>query len=276
MVGRVWLISNVYGDLNVEDSLIRDIISWRFDPATEKEFEKLGFPKDTVQVPLFGSRHQKYKITSPEGLEMQYTKMVAKGCSVRNHFYTIMKNYQLKDTDLVIYFDGDKQIDYNDALKIAEKLKTNDFVLSRRENISGISDDRFLVEKFENSFIEDHFSIELPDIQCGCWGLTGKHLKRIYKSLNAEGFEIELDLTACSLEAGIRPEYIDIKVRSPSATTFKSSEDHLTKLVFLMNKFKINQTQLIEKSQVFARKNKQLPMDYTKYFSYSQVNNLTF
>ena len=275
MAKKIWLISNVYGDLEQENQAMQNIMKWRFESITEEKFERIGFARDCIQIPIIGSRTQKYQLITPSGLILPYTKMVAKGCSILNHFDTILKSkYELADDDLIIYFDGDGQIDYNQTIKIAEKLETCDFVLSDRSENLGISNERSLVEKFENSFIEDKFSIELSDVQCGCWGLSGKHLKKIFKMLNSEGFEIELDLTICSLEAGVAPLYVPISVKPAVNSEFKANEDHLAKLLYLMKKFNISQTTLIEKSMVFVRKHRELPNTYSKYFTYDVIHRV--
>jgi len=267
MTNNVWLLSNVYGKLDEENILIKEIIKWRFDEKTEEEFRKIGIDKENIQLPLIGSRSQKYQLMSPEGLILPYSKMVAKGCAIRNNFFSLLNNFKIDDDDFVIYFDGDGQINHNQIFKIIVALKENKFVLCNRSSKKGISDERYLVEKFENSFIEDSYSVSLPDAQCGCWGLKGNHLKTIYSLLSAEGFEIELDLIICSLEVGVKPHFVDIELIEVKNddTTYKT-EDNVRKLVYLMKKFNIKTSDLIDKTQIFASRFKPLPLSYTQLF----------
>lgn len=276
-IDKVWLLSNAYDrDLSIEDERIKEIMKWRFRGETESAFEEIGVPKEKIQPPLIASRQQTYQLVSPEGLTLPYTKMVAKGCSVRNNLFTLINSYKLGDNDVVVYFDGDGQVDFNHVVEIVKGLKENELILSKRVGNPGISDGRVLVEKFENSFVEDEFSIVLPDAQCGCWGLRGKLLKAIYGLLSAEGFEIELDILICSLKKGVKPCFVDIELNSTGTidTTYVATEDDLTKLHYLMKIFGADQVGLLEKSQVFAKQQEPLPQEYTKLFTYDKIKRL--
>jgi len=216
MVGRVWILSNVYDKSEEEENKrSKRIMKWRFNEETEKEFEQLGIKKEQVPTPIIASRAQKYQLLTPEGLILPYSGMVAKGCAIRNNFHFIRKNFDLKDDDMVIYLDGDGQVNPNEVFKVVKALAGCNLVLTNRGKNSGIPDERRLIEKFENSIIENKFSVKLVDAQSGCWGLTGKVLNEIYDSLDATGFEIELDILISSLEKGINPTFVNIDIKSP-------------------------------------------------------------
>jgi|GEM_PF-3955703 len=274
----VWTISNVYGRLEEEKARMKALIEWRYAPETEKKFTGLGFKSEEIQLPLINSRLDEFTLTSSEtGKTFRYSKMVAKGVAILNKFHRLIKKYSIADDDHIIYLDGDGQIHTNHVFNILGGLKTGPFVAGKRIGEQGIPESRIKQERFENSFVEEHFGVQLPDVQCGCWGVTGKHLKDIYPHLNAEGFEVELDVMICSLQKGVTPVFVDISVIPPSVpSTYRTGEDDERKLAYLMNRFKIGFPQLLEKSQQFAAKHGPLPSEYVTIFSSPIIKDIKF
>lgn len=278
MSGRIFIISTVYAhDRDAEKKNHKRITEWRWKSETENDFLELGYDKTDVYPPFIASRDDKFTLISAEGNVLPYSRMVAKGCALRNKFININKRHApFKDTDIILYFDGDGQIQESHLFSITNKLKEADFVLSCRGKNFGVSNQRLYIELFENFLISSKTRIFLPDAQCGCWGFKAKYIPKLINFLSAEGFEIELDLLIFFLSNKIKPQYISVDVRAPEAgTTYTATESDRSKLIFLMNKLKLNSTTVQDLYNEFKKKYEiDLPDNYTVNFKHEDVLNM--
>ena len=175
----------------------------------------------------------------------------------------------LKAEDVVIYMDGN-QIDYNYSLKMIDFIMKNkkDFVASCRHNGMGISEERGVIERFENFLLSKRYGLPyLPDAQCGCWAFNGKYFEELRQSLESETFEIELEVMNFFLAKDIYPAFLGMDIGKPKTTTF--SEIHtFPKLVKLSRWLKFNSAILYRLADDFQKTIRvSLPAKYIAHFT---------
>lgn len=148
--------------------------------------------------------------------------------------------------DVVIMCDGSGKISYEKVVDVFQELTSGvDMccVMSNRVGDKCISESRYLVERFEVSVIakiNNHHKI-IPDGQCGLWGFRCGKIqnngdeKEIY--INAQGYEIELDLLDEVLSKNLQYSFLDVELKplEPIKTDF-SDEEHMKKMDFFLRK----------------------------------------
>lgn len=172
-------------------------------------------------------------------LERKYGGMTPKGLLIKEKIIYIINTIKVSDLSscFVILIDGSGKIVYDSVFNVLKTFENGSEVIlgCRQHGRWGIPEDRKRIEVFENFLVSEKYKIQLPDAQCGCWGIRGDILKNI--SLTAMGYEIELDLITCALESNLDICFAPIKI-NPSRTK-KSSfkiEHHIRKLEFLLHK----------------------------------------
>ena len=141
-------------------------------------------------------------------------------------------------------------------------------VMSCRKNGLGISSERAQIEKFELYLLSQLYGIDLPDGQCGLWGLKGDFLQRAY--LSADGFEIELDTNSVKSKPKAKFGFIPVRISESETTTF-NVQSHRKKIVFICQKLGIGKDLIMALANKFEERNcAKLPVEYI-----DMLNSLT-
>jgi hypothetical protein len=266
---KVLIIVNFFKNkLKIEQ---RDLKRWGFwynTPETYGEFRKRNLLNYERQI----SRESRI-LDSDTATETITVDMEPKGKKIREHLDRI-KNTNPGENDFydyIIYIDGDRDIEFNTIFAILDVLQQNakaQLCLACRQGRFMMGKKRDSIERFENYLIEDRYNISLPDGQCGCWGIKKEFLDKV--QLSAKAFEIELDIIIAALELNIIPYFVPTTLtlkRISKASTF-NTDQHMSKLLFLLEKLRINKDLLkyyFENFKKEYRKNK-LPDDYLNLF----------
>lgn len=219
-----------------EKSLHQNFVKWLYSDSTLKKFNDLNL------IPKEGLIYTGTRTVDPNTKEIVIIiDKTQKGVSVRQKLDSIERD----DHNFVVYIDGDEDIQFDYVFDILEILRSNSDInicLSCRQGKFGLGEVRNNIERFELSLIEQKYGINLPDGQCGCWGLKAPLLNSL--SLTAIGFEIELDILISALDAKENPYYIPVKLNKISPTTFNEKE-HRAKLNFLIGQLGLNRSLLL-------------------------------
>lgn len=197
------------------------------------------------------------------GQNGQERKLIGKGDLVTSKMDRIKKYLYAQriplNECLFVLIDGSGKIDFKYALDVVEQLvKGNDVVLAYRGSDYNLAGEREIVERFENSLVEDKFSVFLPDCQCGCWGFNYKALQNNNPCCN--GYEIELDMAIEYLKSKNFINFIHVKAEQ-GVSDFNEAA-HAGKLFFLITKLKYTKDTVLTKARRFEVDGKKLPQKY--------------
>ncbi len=251
----VAFILAVYGMPN-DNKRVREFMNWALSEETTKKLSSFNL----VPHPLPMSKYT-------------HKSTLGKGRAIREAFADLKSHLAWTDQDIVIYMDGN-QIEFNDSFRIIEfiKNKKQTFVASSRHNGLGISEERGIIEKFENYILSQRYGLpHLPDVQCGFWGFKANYLKELTDVLESETFEIELEIMNYFLRKRVLPAYVGVDIGKPENTTF--SENHsLPKILKLSSWLKFNRSALLTLADKFQKKYQvSLPARYVGLFSNTGV-----
>jgi hypothetical protein len=201
---------------------------------------------------------------------------VPKGFVARLHLLLLQESIDkdLNPADVIFGFiDGSGAFKYDNSLKLlVEPFKedpTVDVVLGKRpDNDSGMPPGRKEMEEFEQYLLFRHRPTQirrsfsdydlhrrlLPDGQAGCWAFrltAAQHLP-----LTASGYEIEFDLLASAIDAGLKCAYTRPLLMSDEPRHSSASADpfgtSLKKLPFIERKLGISRSDVAEAWNEFA------------------------
>lgn len=273
VINRIFLITCAYAyEIWQEKKNTSEFKKWLFSEPTEQKLKSLGVDLDKIDL-LIASRDDKLSLIDEDtGTKIPHDEMLDKGNAIRMKFLRLKKE-KLKPNDLIVYIDGDGQIDMNMVIKLIEELKVRDYVLACRAHKLGIDDKRGRIESFENFLVSRRYNIDLPDAQCGCWGFRGHILRKIFDLCKGKGFEIELDILSSILQIKGTPTYIKVNIKDPEISTTFKDEHHKRKLRFLLGKIHINPFMLRGCLQKFILERKvELPTEYLSLFNSDYIN----
>lgn len=237
----ICLIVPAFADtLEEEEKRKQAFRKWSEESFKPKIRELLGNGNFKIEL-LLGFTGSIDEVSS---LEMSYKGITPKGLIIRGKMLSIINKLDVaeREESFIILIDGSGKIEYNCVLSVIKALVHGEnIILGCRHSASyGIKDDRKNIELFENFIVSEKFKIKLPDAQCGCWGLRTNLLKKI--SLTANGYEIELDLLVSALDSSLDICYFPVKIVE-EATKISSftPEQHINKLIFLLNKLSFDE-----------------------------------
>lgn len=142
LINNVYIITCVYAnELWQEQKSTGEFKKWLFSESTEQKLKSLGVDLNKLDV-LIASRDNRLSLVDEDtGAKIPYDEMLAKGNAIRMKFLRLKKE-KLKPNDLIVYIDGDGQIDRDMALRIIAQLKENNYALACRGPKLGVDDCR--------------------------------------------------------------------------------------------------------------------------------------
>lgn len=211
-----------------------------------------------------------YKVDSPR---LPRCALQDKGVFFSNCMQVVLgdlhKEYYRKESS-IIFCDGSGKIDFNSIIGIACGLARGDQLILgyRAKPETTQSENRVIIERFENYIISQRFHIVLPDGQCGCWGLSTRMLCKM--PVTARSYDLELDILIGGLYAGMEPRFSEVKLigkprGSKKPITDYTEEIHEKKLVFILHKLNIPGTVLPAMAGEFQKATGlRLPKEYLR------------
>ncbi|PIZ88050.1 MAG: hypothetical protein COX91_02210 [Candidatus Nealsonbacteria bacterium CG_4_10_14_0_2_um_filter_39_15] len=218
---------------NKRRAIFREWRLTKFEPQIKNLF------KDVIIDYLLAFTEQIDRVG--QSLVVKYEGATPKGTMVRGKLLSLISKIDYSDIDknYLILIDGSGKIEFDSVFKVLKALVIGkQVILGCRFKGSGISLRRKKVEIFENFLVSERYKVDLPDAQCGCWGIRVGILKSL--SLTANSYEIELDLVTSALESNLSICFVPVKAFFKAGTGFTSKED-LTKLNFLVNKLGLDE-----------------------------------
>ena len=272
MVGLIILVPVSTHDRVDEENRIDEVNKFFYSKETINRLGDLGI--DTIsdegyQLNILERKDKLYKaITSMSDnpLASRPDVLIGKGDLLTAKIERIRKEFLVKKLDPKEYhfvlIDGSGKINFKYFLNLVEHLiGGNGIVLACRGkdyNLSG--DERELIERFENSLVEEKYCASLPDCQCGCWGFRLDLLEKIKPMCN--GYEIELDMLTEYMRERLFINFI--KVESEKGKSDFNEDAHINKMFFLMTKLKFSKNFVIQKAKNFDYDGTKLSDRYIK------------
>jgi hypothetical protein len=252
------------GEEETENRRYINFTNWFYDENVVKEFERCGIHRSNIHEML----PRRNEISTDGPIVTEYKGMVQKGRTVRNK----LESVDVSKDNYFILIDGDGDIPFESVFKVITALESGeDIVIACRVEEEGISEERHLIEQFENFVVSEICKVDLPDAQCGCWGFRTSVLREL--ALSANGFELEIDLAITALQNGLEPSYIPVKIsNAPTETTFEVGKVDFDKLKFIVEKLKIDKYILMSKLEKFKKfSGNELPDDYMDMLNKLQI-----
>jgi len=148
-----------------------------------------------------------------------------KGSALKTAYILSNSSVKLKDDDLIVFMDGDGQIDPQEIttfLKLGELFNADIVIGNKRHKYSrtlyGIK--RKIISKGYNFMIRMLFGLNFEDTQCGLKVFRKKALDEVIADVNIKQFAFDIELLVACRAKGVRiidaPVYIKRKLNRGS------------------------------------------------------------